>query len=153
MQNCTLVQNWFWDYDSTTAGLLMNWLWRNQLMFNHTQRSAATHLKQAFSPLSCLSTSIGSVVSFSGYTVKKYPSLNLIYQKNTCCISVCHHPQTFYWILYSTMQPQLPESKTFPPLKSSYWTISTTMQHQLLESEPITPSQTWCPIPINASSS
>ena len=57
----------------------MNWLWRNQLMFNHTQRpaatqqrsaatqlmfnhtqrSAATHLKQAFSPLSCLSTSIG----------------------------------------------------------------------------------------------
>ena len=69
--DCTLVQNWFWDYESTTAGLLMNWLWRNQLMFNHTQRSAATHLKQAFSPLSCLSTSIGSVVSFLDTLLKR----------------------------------------------------------------------------------
>ena len=73
-----------------------------QLMFNHTQRSARQHLKQASSPLNCLSTSFGSVASFSGYTVKKYPSPNIIYQKNTCCISVCHHPQTFNWILYST---------------------------------------------------
>ena len=64
----------------------------------------------------------------------------MIYQKNTCCTSVCRHPQTFYWILYSTMQPKLPESKTFPPLKSSfYWAISTTTQHLLLEREPITP--------------
>ena len=120
LADCTLVQNWFWDYDSTTAGLLMNWLWRNQLlftqrpaaiqqgsaatqlMFNHTQRSAATTLETGHQSFSCLSTSFGSVASFSGYTVKKYPSPNIIYQKNTCCISVCHHPQTFNWILYST---------------------------------------------------
>ena len=152
MQSCTLQQNWFWDYDSTTAGLLMNWLWRNQLMFNHTQRpaaiqqgsaatqlifnhtqrSAATHLKQASSPLSCLSTSFGSAASFSGHTVKKYPSPYMIYQKNTCCTSVCRHPQTVNWILYST--------KAAP----AAWKqdISTTMQHLLLESEPITPSKT-----------
>ena len=159
--DCTLVQNWFWDYDSTTAGLLMNWLWRNQLMFNHTQRSAATHLNQLMfnhtqrsaattletghQSFSCLSTSFGSVASFSGYTVKKYPSPNMIYQKNTCCTSVCRHPQTFYWILYSTMQPKLPESKTFPPLKSSfYWTFPR-QQQVLLKRKPTTPS--WCSCP------
>ena len=67
----TLVQNWFWEYDSTTADLLITCLWRNQLMFNYTQRSAATHLKQAISPLNCLSTSIGSVVSFLDTLLKK----------------------------------------------------------------------------------
>ena len=92
----------------------MNWLWRNQLMFNHTQRpaaiqqgSAATqlmfnhtqrsarqHLKQASSPLNCLSTSfqppLGQWLLF-WHTVKKYPSHYMIYQKNTGYAATLRH--------------------------------------------------------------
>ena len=110
--DCTLVQNWFWDYESTAAGLLMIWLWRNQLlftqrpaaiqqgsaatqlMFNHTQRSARQHLKQASSPLNCLSTSfqppLGQWLLF-WHTVKKYPSHYMIYQKNTVHAATFRH--------------------------------------------------------------
>ena len=88
--------------------------------------------------LSVVSTSFGSVASFLGTLLKNILHLKMIYQKNTCCISVCHHPQTFNWILYST--------KAAP----AAWKqdISTTMQHLLLESEPITPPKTWCSFPI-----
>ena len=111
-----------------------------QLMFNHTQRSAAITLDKASSPLKlCLSTSfqppLGQWLLF-WHTVKKYPSL---YQKNTCCTRLCRHPQAFYWILFSSVQPQLPGSKTFPPLKSSfYWTFPQ-QQQVLLKRKPTTP--------------
>ena len=73
-----------------------------QLMFNHTQRSARQHLKQASSPLNCLSTSfqppLGQWLLF-WHTVKKYPSHYMIYQKNTVHAATLRHN----WILFSSV--------------------------------------------------
>ena len=65
-----------------------------QLMFNHTQRSARQHLKQASSPLNCLSTSFQPPLGqwlLSWHTVKKYPSHFMIYQKKTVHAATFRH--------------------------------------------------------------
>ena len=109
--DCTLVQNWFWDYRvhswSANEFIVRNQLMftqrtaviqqgpaTTQLMFNHTQRSARQHLKQASSPLNCLSTSfqppLGQWLLF-WHTVKKYPSHFMIYQKKTVHAATFRH--------------------------------------------------------------
>ena len=109
--DCTLVQNWFWDYRvhswSANEFIVRNQLMftqrtaviqqgpaTTQLMFNHTQRSARQHLKQASSSLNCLSTSfqppLGPWLLF-WHTVKKYPSHYMIYQKNTGYAATLRH--------------------------------------------------------------
>ena len=65
-----------------------------QLMFNHTQRSARQHLKQASSSLNCLSTSFQPPLGqwlLSWHTVKKYPSHFMIYQKKTVHAATFRH--------------------------------------------------------------
>ena len=104
-----------------------------QLMFNHTQRSARQHLKQASSPLNCLSTSFQPPLGqwlLSWHTVKKYPSHFMIYQKKTV------HAATFRHSIGSSSPPCSPSC-----LKAR----TTTTQQVLLERKPTTPP--WCSFP------
>ena len=92
----------------------MNWLWRNQLLF--TQRPAAIQQGSAATQLMFNHTQTSAATTLETDLQSSQLSQPPLEEHSVCC-----HPQTFYWILFSTMQPKLPESKNHNNAAGAAW--------------------------------